>query len=110
MTAMEYILKNGPPRFQQDLRNDMFKLTSLQSFSCYEEGADKGHSIREKSILLQDLLTQPQRLEVEREQARQYREKFYPRSGGFSGNSGHSYDNYGGGNSSSSYGGLSQSS
>jgi len=46
---------------------------------------DKGHAIREKSILLQDLITQPQRLEVEREQARLYREKFYPRSGGFSG-------------------------
>lgn len=62
----------------------MFKITSLQSFSFYEDGMDKGHSIREKSILLQDLLTQTQRLEVEREQARQYREKFYPRSGGFS--------------------------
>lgn len=53
---------------------------------------DRGHSIREKSILLQDLLTSPMRLEVEREQARQYREKFYPRSGGISGGGPGSYD------------------
>ena len=36
---------------------------------------DKGHSIREKSTLIGDLLTQPARLEEERQQARQYREK-----------------------------------
>ena len=56
----------------------MFKLQGLQSFSYHEDNMDKGHSIREKSILIQDLITQPQRLEVEREQARQYRDKFYP--------------------------------
>ena len=49
---MEYLLKNGPPRIQQDLRNDMFKISSLSSFSFYEENLDKGHSIREKSMLL----------------------------------------------------------
>ena len=52
---------------------------------------DKGHSIREKSILLQDLVTQPQRLEVEREQARQYREKFHPGSTHSGGGGGYEY-------------------
>ena len=53
---MEYILKNGPPRFAQDLKMDMFKVMNLQSFSYYEDGLDRGLSIREKSILLQDLV------------------------------------------------------
>ena len=57
LTAMEYLLKNGPPRVAQDLRNDMFKLQSLMSFSYHEDNMDKGHSIREKAILLQDLVS-----------------------------------------------------
>jgi hypothetical protein len=63
---MEYLLKHGSPRVQQEIRHDMFKISSLQNFSYYEEGADKGHSIREKSILLCDLMGSQQRLEDER--------------------------------------------
>ena len=60
----------------------MFKITTLQNFTYYEEQADKGAAIREKAILIADLLSHPQRLEEEREQARVYREKFYSRPGG----------------------------
>jgi hypothetical protein len=35
----------------------MFKITTLQNFVFYEENEDKGHSVREKSIELQELLT-----------------------------------------------------
>ena len=56
LTAMEYLLKNGPPRFAQDLKMDMYKLMNLQSFSYYEDGIDRGLAIREKAILLQDLV------------------------------------------------------
>lgn len=56
---MEYILKNGPPRVQQDLRNDMFKITTLQNFTYYEDNIDKGNAIRDRAILLSDLLTHP---------------------------------------------------
>ncbi len=56
LSAMEYLLKNGPPRIQQDLRNEMFKISGLQNFTYFEDGQDKGHSIRDKAILLQDLL------------------------------------------------------
>ena len=38
LTAMEYILKNGPPRFAQDLKMDLFRLQNMQSFSYYEDG------------------------------------------------------------------------
>lgn len=107
---MEYLLKNGPPRVAQDLRADMFKLQSLMSFSYHEDNQDKGHAIRDKAILLQDLVTQPQRLETEREQAKQYRDKFYPGStasaysggGGGSYGGSSSYDSYGGGGGSMS--------
>lgn len=90
---------------------DMYKLMNLQSFSYYEDGLDRGLAIREKAILLQDLVQQPQRLEVERDQARQYREKFHPQStshhGGYSsyggdtntlsmGSQGQGYGGYGG--------------
>lgn len=90
-------MKNGPHRVQQDLRNDMYKLTSLQSFSYYEDNVDRGHAIREKCILIQDLVQSPQRLETEREQARQYREKFNPGSTYKQGSQGSGYDSYGGG-------------
>jgi len=42
----------------------------LQNFTYYEDNVDKGLAIREKSILITDLLSYPQRLEEEREQAR----------------------------------------
>ncbi len=67
---MEYILKNGSPRFQQDLRHDMYKISLLSNFSTLENGVDKGASIRERATLITDLLTSPQRLEDERAQAR----------------------------------------
>ena len=64
---MEYLLKNGHPRVQNDLRNDMFKVTTMQNFTYYEENQDKGGLIREKALLIGDLLTNPQKLEFERE-------------------------------------------
>lgn len=61
---------------------------------------DKGLAIREKSILISDLMNYPARLEEEREQARHYREKFYNSQGNYqgSGNVGHqaNYGGYGG--------------
>lgn len=41
---------------------------------------DKGSNIREKALLIVDLLTSPGKLEHEREVARQYRMKFYPQT------------------------------
>jgi len=49
---MEYLLKNGPPRVQQELRADTFKFSQLQSFSFYEDNTDKGLAIRDKAILI----------------------------------------------------------
>ena len=64
---MEYMLKNGSPRVTHDLRNDMFKITTLQSFTHYEDNLDKGASIRDKALLVCDLLSNAERLEEERD-------------------------------------------
>jgi hypothetical protein len=77
LTGLEYLLKNGPPRVEQDLRSDIFRISKFKNFSYYEEQADKGHSIREKAKLIGDLLQSSERLQEERDQARCYREKFY---------------------------------
>ena len=69
LNIMEYLLKHGAPRVQQDLRNDMFKITTIQNFTYYEDNDDKGTSIREKAMQLADLLTNPGKLEEARQQA-----------------------------------------
>jgi len=48
----------------------MFKITTMQNFTYYEDNMDKGAAIREKAMLLGDLLTDPAKLEYERQQAR----------------------------------------
>ena len=37
----------------------MYKITILQNFSTQEGGIEKGSAIREKSILIADLLSSP---------------------------------------------------
>ena len=39
--AMDYLLKNGAPRIIQDLRDDLFKIRSLQDMEYNVEGKDK---------------------------------------------------------------------
>ncbi len=63
---MEYLLKNGPPRIQQELRNEMFRINSISNFNHMEEGVDKGKAIRDKCHVIADLITIPSKLEEER--------------------------------------------
>lgn len=35
----------------------MFKITTLQNFTYYEDNIDKGATIRDKAVLIADLLT-----------------------------------------------------
>ena len=41
----------------------MFKITTLQNFTFYEENIDKGAAIRDKANLVADLLSHPQKLD-----------------------------------------------
>ena len=69
-------------------------LSDLQTFEYKEGGADQGKAIREKAYLVMDLMHNRHKLEIERDQAQEYRKKFYSSmSGGFSGAGGGSYSN-----------------
>ena len=50
--AIDYIIKNGAPRFTNDIRADMFKITTLQNFTFYEENKDKGQGVRDKACAI----------------------------------------------------------
>lgn len=56
----------------------MFKISTMQNFTYYEDNEDKGAAIREKAMVLQELLTNPAKLEEQKQIARQYRDKLYP--------------------------------
>ena len=69
-------------------------LSDLQTFEYKESGVDQGKAIREKAYLVMDLMHNRHKLEIERDQAQEYRKKFYSSmSGGFSGAGGGSYSN-----------------
>jgi hypothetical protein len=50
----------------------------LTTFTYNEGGIERGKSIREKAYLINDLIHNPHKLEVERNEALEYRKKFYP--------------------------------
>ncbi len=74
--AFEYLIKNGAPRVIQDIKDDLFKIRSLQDFSYSENGSDKGQGIRDKSRSICELLSDNTKLQEEREFARKTRDKF----------------------------------
>ena len=82
LNAMEFLVKNGAPRIVQDLKDDLYKLRTLQDMQYRQDGVDKTAGIREKSKLICELIADPQRLEEEREFSRKNKEKFRGFSGG----------------------------
>lgn len=40
--AMDYLIKNGAPRVVQDMKDDLYKIRSLNNFSYSEGGSDHG--------------------------------------------------------------------
>ena len=39
---MDYLVKNGAPRVVQEIKDDLYKIRSLQDFSFNENGTDRG--------------------------------------------------------------------
>lgn len=81
LSAIEFIIKNGSPPAVIQFKRDLYKISTLCNFSHIENGADRGSSVREKTSLIIDLLSQEQRLYQERGEAYEYRKKFYPGAG-----------------------------
>ena len=42
LNTMDYLVKNGAPRVVQDIKDDLYKIRSLQDFSFNENGTDRG--------------------------------------------------------------------
>ena len=63
------------------LKREQYKISSLCNFSYMENGKDQGHSVREKTNLICDLLSSEQAITQERAEAFEYRKKFYPDPG-----------------------------
>ena len=73
---MEFLVKNGATRIIQDLKDDIFKIRTLQDLTFHQDGLDKCRGIREKAKSLCDLISDPDRLDEEREFSKKNREKF----------------------------------
>lgn len=48
--AMEYLIKNGAPRVIQDIKDELFKIRSLNDFSFTENGVDRGQGGKQLSL------------------------------------------------------------
>ena len=71
---MKILISERENRSQHEIR-------SLSNFTYDEEGLDRGRPIRDKVILVVDLLNNEQGLQQERTEAFEYRKKFYPGTG-----------------------------
>jgi len=47
--ALEFLVRNGAPRIVQDLKDDLYKIRTLQDMSHTVDGVDKTAGIREKA-------------------------------------------------------------
>ena len=56
LNAIEFLIKNGSPAMLQRFQMDVYKIRSLSGFSYDEQGLDRGKPVREKVILICDLL------------------------------------------------------
>jgi len=59
----------------------VYKIRSLSNFTFDENGLDRGKPVRDKVVLVCDLLNNEQGLQQERTEAFEYRKKFYPGTG-----------------------------
>jgi epsin len=102
LTLIDYLLKNGSPRCIAEIKDEIYQIKTLQDFSHFENGADKGAGIREKSKQIVELLNNEGKLEKEREAAKTMQnsignlEAFGSNAGGGGGSDKGKAGNYGG--------------
>jgi epsin len=74
--VLEYLIKNGAPRCIQEIKDELFKIRSLQDFSYSDNGTERGAGLRDKARSICELLSDSQKLEEEREFCRKNKDKF----------------------------------
>jgi epsin len=62
LNAMDYLVKNGAPRCIQDVKDDLYKIRSLQDFNYKDGDEERGGSIRDKAKEICQILSDPQRI------------------------------------------------
>lgn len=76
LTLMEVLLKLGSINCVMGLRENSYRVRSLQDFSYNDKGTERGNGIREKSRTISVMLADQSYLEEERQRAKLHREKF----------------------------------
>ena len=66
MNCIEFVIKNGSPHFVIEVRRECHKMSSLSNFYYMESGKDQGGFIREKVMLVVDILKNEAQLHQER--------------------------------------------
>jgi len=109
LSLIEYLIKNGSPRCIQEFRDEIYQIRTLQDFSHYEDGQDRGAAIREVSKRVVTLLNDEAKIDEERKKSQELRERLGGEmkaygsggssyggtgSGSFSSGAGRSYDGF----------------
>lgn len=73
LTLLEYLIRHGPERVVDEVRDCLYRLKSLSGFHYTDEGRDRGGGARKKAKQIIDLVSDTELLRAEREKARQNR-------------------------------------
>ena len=101
LALLEHLIKHGTERVVDDSRDHIHQIRTLNDFSHFVEGVDKGSGVREKSKQLVEMLNDNSLIREERQKARNLREKM----GGSRSSNSSSGGGYSGGGGGSSYSG-----
>ena len=55
LNCMDYLCKNGAPRVVQEIKDDLYKIRTLQDFSFSENGVDRGQGGKSKLVKILSL-------------------------------------------------------
>ena len=69
--VFDYLVKNGAPRCIQDIKDDLYKIRAFNDFVYKDSNkVEQGYELRDKAKALCDLVTEPGKLQYERELAK----------------------------------------
>jgi epsin len=76
LSLLDYLIKTGSEKVAQQCKDNIYAIKTLNCFQHMEENKDQGVNVREKSKALVALLTDDEKLRVERERALKAKERF----------------------------------
>lgn len=74
LTLLEYLVRHGPERIIDEVRDSLYRLRSMSGFHYTDEGRDRAGGVREKAKHIIELVSDTELLRAEREKARQNRQ------------------------------------